>query len=200
MKKFRIFIVMATLFISACASNPMVASPQQELQKPMGNQTQVIFMRSSFVGSAINASLYDVTNGDIKFIGVIANGTKLSYKTSPGKHIFMVISEAADFMEADLASEKNYFSIATPRMGVWAGRFSLWPIKNDPNADYHTEMADFKDWLENTELVENTEKSKSWYKKNKEKVKKKYEKYWPKWQNKTAEDILKRTLSPQDGM
>lgn len=197
---YRILLFVAILIVTGCASNPMVVSSEQELQKPMDSQAQVIFMRSSFVGSAINASLYDVTSGDIEFIGVIANGTKLTYKTSSGKRVFMVVSEAADFMEADLESGKNYFSIATPRMGAWVARFSLWPIKNDPNAEYHIEMPEFDSWVSNTKLVENTDKSLLWYEKNKDSVKKKYEKYWPAWQKKTEEDLFKRTLSPQDGM
>lgn len=196
----RIFSLLVIIFVSGCASNPMLVANDQKLQKPDEGQAQVIFMRSSFVGSAINASLYDVTNGDIKFIGIIANGTKLTYETSPGERVFMVVSEAADFMEADLGSGKNYFSLVTPRMGAWVARFSLWPIKNDPNADYNTEMAEFNRWVANTKLVENTEKSTSWYENNKESVRKKYEKYWPVWKNKTKEDLAKRTLSPQDGM
>lgn len=196
----RILSILVIILVSGCASNPMTVAKQQELQSPEEDQAQVIFMRSSFVGSAINASLYDVTNGDIEFIGIIANGTKLSYKTSPGEHVFMVVSEAADFMEADLGSGKNYFSIATPRMGAWVARFSLWPFKNDPNADFNTEMAEFNRWVADTKLVENTEKSKLWYEKNKESVRKKYEKYWPVWENKTKEDLARRTLLPEDGM
>ncbi len=197
---FRILTLVAIIMFTGCASNPMVVSQQQEIQKPTDEEAQVVFMRSSFVGSAINASLYDVTNGDIKFIGVIANGTKVPYTTSPGERVFMVVSEAADFMEANLESGKNYFSLATPRMGAWVARFSLWPIKNDPSADYHTEMDDFNKWVSSTKLVENSAKSKSWYEANKESIKKKYEKYWPEWKNKTAEDLARRTLSPQDGM
>ena len=128
------------------------------------------------------------------------NGTKVVYKTTPGKHVFMVVSEAADFMEADLDSGKNYFSIATPRMGAWVARFSLWPIKNDPNAEYHTGMSEFNRWVDSTKLVENTDESRAWYEKNKASVKTKYDKYWPTWQEKTEEDTLKRTLSPEDGM
>ena len=196
----RILLLIAITLLAGCASNPMVVAPQQELLKPQNNESQVVFMRSSFVGSAISASLYEVTNGDIEFIGVIVNGTKVSYKTTPGKHVFMVVSEAADFMEADLSSGKNYYSIATPRMGAWAARFSLWPIKNDPNADFHTDMPQFDGWLKNTKLVENTDKSLAWYEANKETVRQKYEKYWPVWKTKSEADLLKRTLMPEDGM
>lgn len=196
----RILLLIAITLLAGCASNPMVVAPQQELLKPLNDESQVVFMRSSFVGSAISASLYEVTNGDIEFIGVIVNGTKVSYKTTPGKHVFMVVSEAADFMEADLSAGKTYYSIATPRMGTWAARFSLWPIKNDPDADFHTDMPQFDGWLKNTKLVENTDKSMAWYEANKETVRQKYEKYWPVWKTKSEADLLKRTLMPEDGL
>jgi len=195
----RIFSLLALLTLAGCASNPMTVSPQQTLQTPSQDSSQVVFMRSSFVGSAISASLYDVTDGDIKFIGVIVNGVKLAYSTTPGEHTFMVVSEAADFMEADLSSGKNYFSLVTPRMGAWKARFSLWPIKNDPTARYHTDMTEFDQWLTNTKLSTNSEKSQAWYQQNKNSVKAKYDKYWPAWQQKADSDIAKRTLVPTDG-
>ena len=157
-------------------------------------------MRSSFVGSAIGASLYDVTDEDIKYIGVINNGTKVAYTTEPGKYVFMVVSEAADFLRADLAPGKNYFSMVTPRMGAWKARFSLWPIKKDPSAEFNLGMPEFDRWVEKTKLVKNSEKSKAWYEKNKESVKAKYEKYWLVWETKSERNLFKRTLSREDGM
>jgi hypothetical protein len=195
----RILLLFAFVFLAGCATNLMSVSPHQELQKPSNNEAQVIFMRSTFVGSAISASLYDVTNGEIKFIGVIVNGTKVAYKTTPGKHVFMVVSEAADFMEADLNGGKNYFSLATPRMGAWKARFSLWPIKNDPSAPYRLDSDEFNDWVGNTKLVSNTDESRAWYESNKGDIKRKYEEYWPVWQSKSAEDQAKLTLMPRDG-
>lgn len=196
----RAFFIFVVVALVGCASNPMVVSSKQDLVKPASTESQVIFMRSSFIGSAIGASLYEVSDGNIKFIGIINNGTKIAYSTKPGKHVFMVVSEAADFMEADLAPGKNYFSITTPRMGAWVARFSLWPIKKTPGADYHTGMPEFNQWVSTTKVVENTDKSEAWYEKNKDSVKKKYEKYWPEWQNKSQEDLERRTLSVDDGM
>ena len=196
----RILTALSLLVLVGCASNPMTLAPQQNLQSPAQDSSQVVFMRSSFVGSAISASLYDVTDGNIQYIGVIVNGVKLAYSTPPGKHTFMVVSEAADFMEADLSSGKNYFSIVTPRMGAWKARFSLWPIKNDPSARYNTEMTEFNQWLNNTNLSNNSEKSLAWYESNKNDIKAKYEKYWAAWQNKSDSDIAERTLFPSDGM
>ncbi len=197
---FRLISLMILALLTGCAANPMALSGQQTIQPPAQEETQVVFMRSSFVGSAIAASLYEVTDDKITFIGIIKNGTKVSYTTSPGHHVFMVVSEAADFMEADLSAGKNYYSITTPRMGAWKARFSLWPIKNDPDTKFSLQKSSFEGWVADTKRVENSEKSISWYQKNKDSVQKKYEKYWPVWQEKSEADLAKRTLSPEDGL
>lgn len=200
MKFLRITTVLLSILFVGCASNPMQVSQSQNLQPPGPAESQVIFMRSSFVGSAINASLYDVTGKEPVFIGIIANGTKVAYDSKPGKRVFMVVSEAADFMEADLAPGKTYYSIVTPRMGAWKARFSVWPIKADANAEHSTQSDDFDSWRKGTKLVQNSPKSTAWYQKNKANIVAKQQKYWPVWQEKTEEDLAKRTLNPEDGI
>ena len=200
MKYIRLLSILSTLIFAGCASNPMQVSSSQSVQKAMPDESQIVFMRSTFVGSAINASLYDVTDEETRFLGIISNGTKVAYTTTPGKHTFMVVSEAADFMEGDFLPGRTYYSIVTPRMGAWKARFSLWPIRNDGSSEYHTESADFTKWLNSTKLVHNSEESEAWYANNKDSVKSKQLDYWPVWQQKTPEDIAKRTLNPQDGM
>jgi hypothetical protein len=78
-------------------------------------------------------------------------------------------------------------------------RFSLWPIRNDGTSTYNTDTADFKKWISSTKLVINFEKAKEWYENNKDGVISKQKKYWPVWQEKSSEDLVKRTLNPQDG-
>ena len=116
-KTITLFAILISL--AGCATSPkMAVAPNQTVTKPSAQESQIIFMRSSFVGSAIDASLFDVTNGNMEFIGIISNATKIAHVTKPGKHTFMVVSEAADFMEADVLPGKNYYSIVTPRMGA----------------------------------------------------------------------------------
>ncbi len=199
MNLFRIFALSLVLIMVGCASNPMSISSTQTLNKPSSEETQVVFMRSSFVGSAINSSLYDVTSGEPVFIGIMANDTKISYTTTPGKHTFMVVSEAADFLEADLSAGKTYHSLVTPRMGFWKARFSLWPIKNDPNAEHNLQSNEFKGLIKDTKLVENSDKSNAWFQKNLKSVKQKFQEYWAVWTKKSNDDIEKRSLAPEDG-
>ncbi len=195
----RLFLLSFTLLFAGCASNPMQVVSNQTLPQATDDKAQVVFIRSSFLGNAINASLYDVTNGDPIFIGIIANGTKIAYPTKAGKHRFMVVSEAADFLEAEVVPGKSYYSIITPRMGFWKARFSMWPVKNDGTTKYNTASKEFQKMLINTKLVENSEKSNAWFKKHQQDIKSKYQEYLPVWQQKSPEDLSQRTLVESDG-
>jgi len=195
-----LWVLAAAALLGGCAGSPMQVSPTQTLPAAGPESAQVVFMRSSFVGKMIDASLYDVTGGQTKFIGIMANGSKVNYPTTPGKHTFMVVSEAADFLEADLAPGKTYYSLVTPRMGAWKARFSLWPISTDPKAEYTSTGKDFASWVKDTELVGNSPRSLAWFENNKSSVEEKRAEYWKVWQQKSAEDLAKRTLHPQDGL
>lgn len=200
MRVFYIFTLLGTLLLAGCASNPMAPVADQTLPPAAADSAQVVFMRDAYTGKAIVSSLYDVTDGKTRFIGVMANGTKIAYPTTPGKHTFMVVSEAADFMEADLVAGKTYYALVTPRMGLWKARFSLWPISNDPEAAHSLKSKDFKGWVEDTDLVTNSPKSLAWYERVKASVEKKRASYWPVWQEKSAEAVAERTLKPTDGL
>ena len=176
------------------------ASNAAEPTSSQSSETTVVFLRSSFVGSAIGTSIYEVTNGETRFIGILKNKKRINYKTVAGKHTFMVVSEAADFMEADVISGKTYYSIITPRPGAWKARFSIFPVRNDGTTKFNTETKNFEKWMKKTKVVAMTTKSEDWYAKHKESVEKKRAKYWESWQNKSAADLALRTLNPGDGV
>ncbi len=199
MRMIHALLLLATLVLGGCASNPMQVAPDQKLAAPTSQTAQVVFMRSSFVGSAINASVYDVTNDELVFIGIMANGTKLSHQVPPGKRRFMVVSEAADFMEADLAPGLTYYGMVTPRMGAWKARFSLWPIKKEAPAEFHQGMADFKTWREGTQLVGMTPAAQQWFAANRADIEAKRKEYLVVWQRKSPKELQERTLSRTDG-
>lgn len=162
--------------------------------------TEVVFLRSSMVGKFIKSTIYEVTDGETKFIGIMANKKRITYQTTPGKHTFMVVSEAADFMEADLSVGKTYYSIVIPRMGAWKARFSLWPIRNDGTSKYHIDSKDFAKWMKKAKTHVPAEKDFSWYEKHQANVAEKQGKYWKVWLEKSAEDLAERTMNPGDGV
>lgn len=200
MKTCRFIVLFAVLLISGCASNLMQLEPKQEMSAPQTQVSQLIFMRPSYLGAAIKASIYDVSNDPIIFVGFLSSGKKIAYQSPPGKRTFMVVSEAADFLEADLLPEKSYFAIVTPRMGAWKARFSLWPVSNNRKTPYHIQSDKFEEWQNNTKFVSNTEASRAWFEQNKASIKAKQLQYWTVWQQKSAEDLSERTLWQGDGI
>lgn len=200
MKTKLVALLVAALFATGCASNKMIDAPEQELIKPPTDKAQIIFLRSSFVGSAIQSVIYDATDGGTEFIGILSNGKMLSYTVDPGKHLFMVVSEAADFMEANLVGGKTYYAIVTPRMGAWKARFSMSPVRNGGAGEYQYDSSDFRGWIADAEFSQNTPESYAWAKENHASVQQKQAEYWEVWQQKSAADLAERTMNPDDGI
>ncbi|MCB1581973.1 MAG: hypothetical protein KDI92_02840 [Xanthomonadales bacterium] len=184
-------LIIAQLVFGLLLLSPVAASEESK-------ETEVVFLRSSTVGAFIKSTIYEVTDGEIKFIGILANKKKISYKTTGGKHMFMVVSEAADFMEANLEDGKTYYSVITPRMGAWKARFSMWPIRNDESSEYYFGSEKFNKWMDKVKPHEPGKKDAKWFEKNQDSVAKKKAKYWEKWLEKTPEDLAQKTLNPED--
>jgi hypothetical protein len=139
----------------------------------------VYFVRPNYLGFAINAAVYD---GD-KFIGIVPYDQKLPYIADPGAHTFMVVSEAADFMQAELLAGKTYYAEVTPRMGAWKARFSLNPVTS---AEYAT--PEVRRRIDEAKQIENKPDAYTWAEKNQPSVKQKQTDYWAKWNEKAQSE------------
>lgn len=150
---------------------------------PSGQEAAIVFMRPSGLGFAINSSVFDIEGDTNTFVGIVSAKRKIVYTTSPGQHMFMVIGESADFMQADLQAGKTYYALVTPRMGAWKARFSLKPVSK-------TELSspEFKEWTDSCTYTENTDSSYYWAKDNAPSIQAKKIDYLPKWQGKSDAD------------
>jgi len=160
----------------------------------------IVFMRTSFVAGAIGVELFETTNGDLKLIGELSMGTKISYQTAPGEKVFMTYGTAADFMKANVIAGKTYYVIARPNWGT--GGFAPTPIRNDTTSEYNVKSSDFKSWVTDTELVLPGPEVTDWLKKeeNKQRMQEIYTDYWQRFQTKDVVAIEERTLNPRDGI
>ena len=102
----------------------------------------------------------------------------------------MVVSEAADFMAAELEVGKTYYALVTPRLGVWKARFSLRPVTAEELAS-----GKFAEWDDDCRFIENTPASHAWAKENWSDIQSKKVEYLQKWDPRTD----KPTLRPTDG-
>jgi len=157
-----------------------------------------VFLRPSSFGGAIQASLFDITGDETRFIGVSSTGTQVVHDVAPGHHRFMVVSEAADFMEAELSPGQTYYAVVTPRMGAWKARFSLWPIKAASENEFNWRNADVAKWIANARHVQNTPEGEAWFNANRASIIEKQADYLVVWNKKSAADLAQRTLAPGD--
>lgn len=163
--------------IAGCAATPNMDHSVYggDVTRPDQGKALVIFMRPSQLGFLINSVVYD----DEKFIGMVPYQSKLAYMAEPGEHRFMVVSEAADFMKAELEAGKTYYALVTPRMGVWRARFSLAPVTGDQIDDGGMQV-----WLRETKFVKNNDSAYAWAKQNHASVLEKKAEYLAKWMQK----------------
>ncbi len=157
--------------------------------KPAPGKALVVFMRPSPLGLLIHASVHD----DAKLIGLVPYNCKLGYQADPGKHTFMVVSEAADFMTADLEAGKIYYAEVVPRMGAWRARFSLAPVKG---AELDTPKV--KKWIASAKAIENKPSAYEWEKGSHTSILEKKEAYHRKWLTKSEAE--RPHLSATDGI
>jgi hypothetical protein len=159
--------------------------PGQDVKTtPPPGKAAVVFMRPSGLGYAIASSVYEVKESGDVFIAIVPAKRKVVHFADAGATRFMVISEAADFMGADLEAGKTYYALVTPRAGMWKARFSLRPVT----------LADAKElsgWSEDCAWIENTPESEAWAKRNWSDIQEKKTEYLPKWDAKSDKPMLR---------
>jgi hypothetical protein len=154
-------------------------------------------MRSSMVAGAIGCDLFEVVNGELRFIGQLPTGNKIVFETTPGEKVFMAYGTAADFMLADLAGGKTYYSIVRPNWGT--GGFAPTPIRTRDATGPDQSSQEFQGWLSGTKLIEPNESAPAWFAENRKRLQDIYADYWGRFQRKSAMEKAERTLLPQDG-
>ena len=199
LKKIAVLTAFSILVGCGGSSALMKPSTNQSITPASAKKAKIVFMRTSFVAGAINAELFEIAKGKMKFIGSIPYGSKVSYETTPGKKVFMAHGLAADFMTADVRAGKTYYVIVRPNWGT--GGFAPTPIRTDGTSEYHTGIPEFKEWVSGTELMEPIPAdAKKWFAKEQKNVLEAYKEYWKRFQTKNPNEKAQRHLNPQDGM
>jgi len=187
--------LLLVLLLSGCAGtvkNMRVVPLDQVATAPEEGKSRIVFMRPSSLGYAIQSSVFEIKKGNPSLVGIVAAKKKLSYSLEPGKHLFMVVGESADFMSAELKADKTYYALVTPRMGLWKARFSLKPIHSG-----ELNSSEFKEWQANGEWVEKSPASDNWAMSNMPSIQSKYKEYYADWMSKSP--VERPKLLPQDG-
>jgi hypothetical protein len=185
------------VLVSGCAAGLMRPAASGQIAQPAPDKAQVVFMRSSIVAAAIGCELFEVVNGELKFIGQLPTGNKVVYETTPGDKVFMAYGTAADFMLAKLQGGKTYYSIVRPNWGT--GGFAPTPIRSRSASEPTFDSQEFKEWNADTKRIEPNEDAPAWFRDNKARMQQIYAEYWKRFQTKTEQEKHFRTLQPEDG-
>jgi hypothetical protein len=178
--------VLIVLLAAACArrSDLMDAARRGVALQPVPpDKAIVVFLRPAYLGYLISAAVYE----DDEFLGIVMRHSRLVRETSPGTHRFMVVSEAADFLDAELDAGKIYFVEVAPRMGAGRARFTLVPMALD---------RDLRGWLDDSYPVTTNAAGHAWARDNQPSVTEKKENYLRKWLQKPERPALR----PTDGV
>ena len=96
---------------------------------PAAGKAMVVFYRPATGTSFLDAArhtIFEITdsNADPIPIGIGAGGSKIAHQAEPGKHLFMVIGETADFMSAELLPDSTYHVTVAVGAGAWRARYA----------------------------------------------------------------------------
>lgn len=182
-------LIVMVVFVG-CAGKPThmkVVPNEQASFAPTQEEALMVFMRPSGMAFAIQSSVFEIIDDKPKLVGILAAKKKTASMLKPGKHLFMVVGESADFMEANVETGKVYLSVVTPRMGAWKARFSLDPVQK---SEYDADTKEYNEWLDDCEWVVNTPDSHQWSQENYPSIQAKYTKYYNVWKDKEEKPIM----------
>ena len=201
MRRFIALVVLLPMLslLGGCVATSSYMTKAGAVPQPTSDKALVVFMRPSRYGGGIQASVYDTRGGSSEFIGIVSAKTKVGYLANPGQHLFMVIGENADFLNADLRAGKTYYVLVSPRMGAWKARFSLLPIHSDASAKYSTRSSDFAQWQQETRFVQTAPAANGWYQAHAADVSAKQAEYMRKWNAASERQKAELTLHADDG-
>jgi hypothetical protein len=191
-------LVVTSAVLFGCASSVMRDASTQQISPAEAGKVKIVFMRSSMIAAAVGCDLFEVVDGDLRYLGSLPTGNKIAFETTPGRKVFMAYGTAADFMLADVVGGKTYYSIVRPNWGT--GGFAPTPIRTGFSTEPGIKSKEFQDWLSGTKLIEPNENAAAWFSENKARLQDTYKDYWGRFERKNSQEKAQRTLMPEDGV
>jgi hypothetical protein len=155
-------------------------------EPPPPGEGMVLIFRPPRFGRTGWATVYE----DDEILALFGYSSYFAHVTSPGTHRYMVISEAADFLDVEVEAGHVYFAEIVPRTGAWRARFSLVPYPWG-----HARLEKLEDWLAKSKPVVPGSKEQEWHADHGGSAMEKRDAYLPKWLGKPNRPVL----HPGDG-
>jgi hypothetical protein len=165
------------------------ADEDQQTKGPENGKALVHFMRPYKLTTRLSqATIYD---GDT-YIGTISADKRLAYQAEPGKHLFMVIGENADFMQAELLADKTYYVKIDSWSGFWKPRYGLIPLSGV------VPQAEIDEYYASTQEVKVNGAGIKWAMDKQLEIQQRKADFFPDWLS--TSDEKKQSLRPESGI
>jgi len=181
-KLIRSALAVVLLGFTGCISSHMIPVPLAErTDRPRPGTSVVHFLRSPMPESKFpRAILFD----DTHYIGRVQQDQQVVYETNPGKHLFMIVSLDAEFLEAELEPDKVYYVTVRRRLLKNRLTFSLEP-HNDERS-----IADARDRAAVCEPVRPNARGRRWGEERRKHYARIQAKWLPAWEAKQDRPLL----------
>ncbi|MGB5082309.1 MAG: hypothetical protein WBO23_16395 [Burkholderiales bacterium] len=151
-------IIMGALLSYGCGSAPGRSAAQPSATvRPLPGKTLVVFVRAlSSDATSVDyrrSPVFEIGSGASapELVGILPVRTMLAYQMNPGKHLFMVVGENADFMTADVVAGTTYYVLVTGRVATRTAFYALRPVtRREQNSNEFRELVASSKWVERT--------------------------------------------------
>jgi hypothetical protein len=188
----RLTLLLVLLAGCAGSSRYMTKDETPDAIEPQAGQALIVFVRPSGAAYAMEFSVIDDKGN---YIGQVPAKGHVLHAAAPGRHTYIVWAENTAVLDAEVAAGKTYIVEVAPRMGMWAARAHLLPVKRGS-----------EDWDEAMEWVKETAQwdvdpalAKQWKDHKREGLEKQLQRAKEMWAKYDDEDKEKRTMRPADG-
>ena len=120
--------VAAAVAVSPAEGVAVAASGWDEVGHPEPGKGQVVFFRPSKVVGALIG--FKVREGGVE-LGRLGNGNYFVLSVEPGRHEYVVHSEAKDILPLEVEAGETYYVQGSLSMGLLSGRPNLSPSSAD---------------------------------------------------------------------
>lgn len=157
--------VFCLFLLASCASGPLLQrtapSADQVINAPPPGKAQIIFLQPfKPLGGMAETPVYDLTAGNARLLNVLSSKGKVVVLVDPGKHMFMAGGMGAQVMSANVEAGKRYYVLS--RFIAYVG-YQLRPIRSTGPSEYGVNNPKFREWRDETKVVDMTAAGKSLY-------------------------------------
>ena len=178
-----VVLVVLAPFAVGCSLKGMHEVPADRVSlTPPADQAMVVFLRAA--ANASTASLFELRGSEQRFIGLLVDGTRMTYATAPGRTRFMVIGRSASFLDADLAAGKTY------RVAVLIGVDPDEFIRLAPMHAGAPVSRSVQDCIDACKWVVKGDRADAWAREHAGSIQTKKAQYLPKWESRPNRPML----------